>query len=147
MERFARERITTPVARMSSTVTPRRPLTETNQRPIVHCGSENDRAMSVQETIACKSFSSGQQMAMALVKVLFTEQELASCTLTGRTIHGQARVALDGSRLQLIESLMQQKFQMSDGELAAARSTFRQALANRCKYLRLKLAPHDRTLL
>ena len=56
---------------MSSTVTPKRPLTEKNQRPIVHCGSEDDRAMSVQETIACKSFSSGQQMAMALVKVLF----------------------------------------------------------------------------
>ena len=119
---------------------PRIPLAEINQTGEV----EN---ITVQAVMNNPKIKTGVQLGMELSKVLFTEREMASSTLTGRTVNGQQRGVLDPLKLKLIDSLIQQRFGMPEAELAATRSTFRLALANRCKYLRIKLAPQNQMLL
>ena len=78
-----------------------------------------------------------------LAKVIFTEEEMAGSTLTGRKVNGQCRQLLDTGRLSIIDRLVQQWFDMGEAEFAGIRSAIRDSLANRCKYLRLKLAPRN----
>lgn len=73
--------------------------------------------------------------------MLFTEAELATSPLTGWRVHGQDKQPLDPAKLCLIDSLVQQKCQVGEAEFSAIWSGIRKTLANRCKYLRLKLAP------
>lgn len=73
-----------------------------------------------------------------LAKMLFTKEEMAASTLTGRIVNGQCKQLLDSGRLCIIDHLVQQKFSIGEAEFA---SGIRDSLANRCKYLRLKLAP------
>ena len=78
-----------------------------------------------------------------LAKVIFTEEEMAGSTLTGRKVNGQCRQLLDTGKLSIIDRLVQQRFSMGEAEFAGIRSAIRDSLANRCKYLRLKLAPRN----
>ena len=87
------------------------------------------------------------QVGMELAKVLFTDRELASSTLTGRRVNGQVRQALDPAKLCLIDNLVQQKCGLSEVEFSAIKSGIRDSLVNRCKYLRLKLCPRDMSII
>ena len=78
-----------------------------------------------------------------LAKVIFTEEEMAGSTLTGRKVNGQCRQLLGTGKLSTIDRLVQQRFSMGEAEFAGIRSAIRDSLANRCKYLRLKLAPRN----
>ena len=81
------------------------------------------------------------QIGLEPSKVLFTDAELAVSTLTGRRVHGQSSKTLDPAKLCLIDNLVQQKCGLGEAEFSAVRSGIRDSLANRCKYLRLKLGP------
>ena len=76
-----------------------------------------------------------------LAKVLFTEEEMAACMLTGRKVNGQCRQLLDSDRLCLIDHLVQQKFNLGQAEFVSICGGSHDSLAN--KYLRLKLAPRN----
>ena len=78
-----------------------------------------------------------------LAKLLFSEEEMAACTLTGRKVNGQCRQLLDSGRLCLIHHFVQQKFNLGEAEFVSINSGIRDSLANRCKYLRSKLAPRN----
>ena len=108
----------------------RRPLVDINHSHPLQCVSSanSDLNMAFQDVLGNQKFSNGVQMGMALVKTMFTEQELASCTLTGRTVNGQARHALDSSKLKLIEDLIQNKYNLIEAEFSSTRSSFCQAL-------------------
>ena len=105
--------------------------------------AEATKASSVddklQAILANPRLSAPIQVGMELAKVLFTDRELASSTLTGRRVNGQVRQALDPAKLCLIDNLVQQKCGLSEVEFSAIKSGIRDSLANRCKYLRLKL--------
>ena len=125
---------------------PRIPLAEIIQttQPAINGELENTTVQAVMNNSKIKT---GVQLGMELSKVLFTEREMASSTLTGRTVNGQQRGVLDPPKLKLIDNLIQQRFSMPEAELAATRSAFRLALANCCKYLRIKLAPQNQILI
>ena len=55
------------------------------------------------------------QVGMELTKVLFTEDEMASSTLTGRKINGQSSKPLDLAKLCLLDNLVQQKCGLGEG--------------------------------
>ena len=79
------------------------------------------------------------QLGFELAKAMFTEAEFATSTLTGRKVNGQASNVLDPIRICRIDSLVQSKYNIGEAELSAVRSVIRDSIANRAKYLRLKL--------
>jgi hypothetical protein len=82
------------------------------------------------------------QLGLELVKVLFTEMEFATSTVTGRKANGQHRNALDPSKMLLIDRVVQEQYQINgEAECAAIQSPTRDAITSSAKYLRLKLAP------
>ena len=113
--------------------------------------AEATKASSVddklQAILANPRLSAPIQVGMELAKVLFTDRELASSTLTGRRVNGQVRQALDPAKLCLIDNLVQQKCGLSEAEFSAIKSGIRDSLANRCKYLRLKLCPGNMSII
>ena len=82
-------------------------------------------------------------LGIKLAKVIFTEEEMAGSTLTERKVNGQCRQLLGTGRVGIIDCLVQQRFNMVEAEFAGICSAIRDSLANRCKYLRLKLAPRN----
>ena len=97
----------------------------------------------LQKVLTNRRLSAPVQVGIELAKVLFTEDELASSTVTGRRVNGQIRQSLDPAKLCLIDNLVKQKCGLAEAEFSAIRSGIRDSLANCCKYLRLKLAPKD----
>ena len=102
--------------------------------------------LRLQQVLASPRQLSPIQLGAELAKVLFTEAELATSTLTGQRVHGQDKQPLDPAKLCLIHSLVQQKCQVGEAKFSAIRSGIREALANRCMYLQLKLAPQNSTV-
>ena len=68
---------------------------------------------------------------------------MASSTLKGRKVNGQCRQMLNLGRLNLIDQLVQRRFSLGEAEFVGIRSGIRDSMANRCKYLKLKLAPRN----
>ena len=66
---------------------------------------------------------------------------MAVSTLTGRKVNGQCRRLLDTGRLCIIDFRVQQGFNMGEAEIVGICSAIHDFLVNRCKYIRLKLAP------
>ena len=97
----------------------------------------------LQKVLTNQRLSAPVRVGIELAKVLFTENELASSTVTDRRVNGQIRQSLDPAKLCLIDNLVKQKCGLAEAEFSAIRSGIRDSLANRCKYLRLKLAPKD----
>ena len=97
----------------------------------------------LQQILMNPKISAPVQVGMVLAKVLFTEDEMASSTLTGRKTNGQSSKPLDPAKRCLLDNLAQQKCGLGEGEFSAVRSGIREPLANRCKYLRLKLGPRN----
>ena len=83
------------------------------------------------------------QVGIELAKVLFTDDEMASSTLTGRKINGQSSKLLEPAKFCLLDNCVQQKCGFDEGEFSAVRSGICESMANHCKYLRLKLAPRN----
>ena len=127
---------------------PRRPFTDLNQarEPPNSCNGQLNNS-AIQSILSNPKIKNGVQLGMELAKSIFTEHEMASSTLTGWSVNGNSRGTLDPMKLHLIDNLIKEKFQMSEAEFSGIRSGFRVALANRCKYLRLKMAPQNRTLI
>ena len=132
------------------------PVTPTNRAPMMDLNGrfwdpQATKAAAVdqklQQALANPRHRTPAQLGTDLARILFTEAELVTSTLTGRRVHGQSKQPLDPAKLCLIDSLVQQKFGLGEAEFAAIRSNIREALANRCKYLRLKLAPKDSTVI
>ena len=125
----------------------RRPLAELNRQEAppstFRKPTSNDDNLAIQGILNNPKYTTGVQLGMAIAKILFSEHKMATCTLTGRTVNGQGREALDPSKLHLIEDMIQRRFNLSIPDLAAVRSAFRVSLMNRCKYLKLKLAPQN----
>ena len=113
--------------------------------------AEATKASSVddklQAILASPRLSAPVQVGMELAKVLFTEGELASSTLTCQRVNGQVRQSLDPAKLCLMDNLVQQKSGLSEAEFSAIRSGIGNSLANRCKYLRLKLGPKNMSII
>ena len=101
----------------------------------------------LQQVLGNPRFAAPIQLGIELAKVLFTEIEMATNTLTGRRVNGQVRQPLDPAKLCLIDSLVQTKCGVGEAEFSSIRSGIRDSLANRCKYLRLKLAPKNSSLI
>ena len=97
----------------------------------------------IQQILMNPRLSAPIQVGMELAKVLFTEDEMASSTLTGRKINDQSSKPLDPAKLCLLDNLVQQKCGLGERELSAVRSGICESLANCCKYLRLKLGPRN----
>ena len=116
----------------------RPPLADVNSQQVSAATDAKIQALLVNPRI-----TGPVHLASELAKLIFTEKEMAACTLTGRKINGQCRQMLDSGKMCLIEHLVQQKFSMGEAEFASVRSGIRDSLANRCKYLRLKLAPRN----
>ena len=127
---------------LQQTPTTRRPLADLNSAVTSASNSSDDINLKVQAVLA-QTFARGVQLGMALAKAIFSNQEMALCTLTGRTVHGQTRAVLNTTKIKLIEDLIKQRFNQTEAEYAYTQSAFRSALMNRCKYLRLKLAPQN----
>ena len=87
------------------------------------------------------------QIGLELSKVLFTDTELSVSTLTGCRVHGQSNKTLNPAKLCLIDNLVQQKCGLGEAEFSAVRSGIWDSLAYRCKHLRLKLGPKNRTII
>ena len=126
----------------------RRALTDLNGRLF---DAEATKASSVddklQAILASPRLSAPIQVGMELAKVLFTEGELASSTLTRQGVNGQVRQSLDPAKLCLMDNFVQQKSGLSEAEFLAIRSGIRNSLANRCKYLGLKLGPKNMSII
>ena len=75
--------------------------------------------------------------------MIFTEEEMAASTLTGRKVNGYIRQLLDSGRLCIIDHLFQQKFNIEKAEFSSICSGICDSLANQYKYLRLKPAPKN----
>ena len=116
----------------------RPPLADVNSQQVSAATDAKIQALLVNPRI-----TGPVHLASELAKLIFTEKEMAACTLTGRKINGQCRQMLDSGKMCLIEHLVQQKFSMGEAEFASVRSGIRDSLANRCKYLRLMLAPRN----
>ena len=101
----------------------------------------------LQAILASPRLSAPIQVGMELAMVLFTEDELASSTLTRQRVNGQARQSLDPAKLCLMDNLVQQKSGLSEAEFSAIRIGIRNSLANRCKHLRLKLGPKNMSII
>ena len=97
----------------------------------------------LQQILMNPQISAPVQVGIELAKLLFTEDEMASSTLTGRKINGQSSKPLDPAKLCLLDNLVQQKCGLGEGEFCAVRSGIRESLANQCKYHRLKLGPRS----
>ena len=126
-------------AHTASACLPRRPLADVNGQYQLTAAMD----AKGQGIIASPSINGPVHLGLELAKVLYTEEEMASSTLTGRKVNGQCRQMLDLGRLNLIDQLVQRRFSLGEAEFAGIRSGIRDSMANRCKYLRLKLAPRN----
>ena len=67
---------------------------------------------SVQAVMNNQKITTAMQLGSQLVKVVYTDMELATSTVTGRKVGGRDIQKLDPIKLRYIESLIQQKFPM-----------------------------------
>ena len=123
----------------------RLPLTDLNGR-VENCGPGRNEKLNA--ILNNGLITNAVRLGMELAKELFSKQELATGSLTGRRVHGQCREPLDPTKMRLIDSLVRQKYaNIGEAEFASIRSSIRTAIANRCKYLRLKKTPQSHTIL
>ena len=63
-------------------------------------------------------------------------------------MHGSAKQPLDPIRMHLLDTLVKQKYpHLCEAEFASVRGAIRVAIGNRCKYVRLKMASKNQTLI
>ena len=110
----------------------RLPLTDLNGR-MGNCGPGINEKLNA--ILNNGQITNAVHLGMELVKELFSEQELATGSLTGRKVNGQCREPLDPTKIRLMDSLVCQKYPYIGT-----------AIANRCKYLRLKKTPQNHTI-
>ena len=117
----------------------RTPLTDRNAQNIQQPNSAMEE--KIQVVLNKPKITAPVQLGLELTKAMFTDMELATCSLTGRRVNGQVRPPIDPTRLCLIDNLVQQKYSLGEAEFAAVRSIIQDSIANRSKYLRMKLLP------
>ena len=118
-------------SKIHRTINCRTPLVDSNgqePRPSIP-NNEN-----VQAVLANPKVSSPVQLGLELAKVLFTEVELATSSVTGRKINGCVRNMFDPVKMEFIDEVVKCKFSISDLEFMSVRSLIRDSIANRCKY-------------
>ena len=106
----------------------------------VQDNNENDHGNAIQNVLANPKITGPVHLGMELAKVMYTEQEMATSTVTGRKVNGVSRPQLNAAKLASIDSLVRQKLcvNMTEVEFACIKSSIREAIASRCKYLRMK---------
>ena len=92
----------------------------------------------IEELLNNQKITSAFQLGCELVKKLFTEDELSTSTITGRKVGGRSMRQLDPAKLQYIDSIIKQRYPMPPSEFATTKSSLRDYIASRCKYLRSK---------
>ena len=132
------------VVALSTTTTARVPMSDLNGRSYdvttTKVSSVDDKLQAI---LTNPRITSHVKVGLELSKVLFTDAELAVSTLTGRRVNGQSSKTLDPAKLCRIDNLVHQKCGLGEAEFSAVRSGIRDSLANRYKYLRLKLGPKN----
>ena len=122
----------------------RLPLTDLNGR-MENCDPGRNEKLNT--ILNSSKITNAVHLGMELAKELFSEQEMATGSLTGRKVNGQCREPLDPTKMRLMDSLVRQKYpNIGEAEFASIRSSIRTAIANRCKYLRLKKTPQNHTI-
>ena len=120
-----------------------------NRQSLDRCAmSESENNARINAVLRDPKIKNAIQLGAELTKVLFTDEELASSSLTGRKVHGSAKQPLDPIRMHLLDTLVKQKYpHLCEAEFASVRGAIRVAIGNRCKYVRLKMASNNQTLI
>ena len=83
-------------------------IVEASLNSSVQNNNENDHGNSIQYVLANPKITGPVHLGMELAKVMYTEQEMARSTVTGRKINGVGRPQLNAANLSSIDSLVRQ---------------------------------------